>query len=283
MILGGESTDSGSSSSEDRPSDSDADSKSDVSLISVPRTQESVENPRPKDTDQISSLLGKNPCDPQKFGEDVHEDIANRWAGFLTKGIDREAKKDLLQDYPIINNCKSLQAPKLNSEVSSCLNDTIIRQDMYLGRIQEEIGASISALAIPLNKFYSNPTEENKEHLKALADAAKLLCNAHHSISTHRRHVALPYLNNSARKLTEDFPIDDFLFGDKFADRIKSSKDLQRTSLDIKVQAKPSSSKNYQRPNTKYKNKWKYKGKDQSKQNTWKSRQAPYKKKQVYY
>lgn len=279
LVIGEESSSESSSSGDDSDGDHVSNAESNSSLRLTRRSLEREDIPQAGETVgdlPQTSLLGKAPCDPQKFGEDVHGDIASRWSVFLTKGIDREDKKALLESYPFTNNCRPLQAPKLNSEVTSILNESIIRQDMYLGRLQEEIGISISALALPLNKFYSNPLEENKVHLKPLADAAKLLCNAHHSLSTHRRHAIMPYINSSTRKLMEEFPIEESLFGDKFADRIKSSKELQKTSLDIRAPTKPSTSKNYQRPFSKYKNKGKYKGKEPLKSAQWKPRQATF-------
>ncbi|XP_030752918.1 uncharacterized protein LOC115879981 [Sitophilus oryzae] len=135
-------------------------------------------------------------------------------------------------------------------EIATCLNESLNRQDMYLSRIQDEIGVAISALGKPLGNCFPNPSEQSNEFLKPSIDAAKILTNVHHSISTHRRHVILPHLNSSVRKIIEDYPIDEFLFGDKFAEKLKSSKEIQKTSSDLRLQNPSTSSKTTSAPNT---------------------------------
>lgn len=207
-----------------------------------------------------------------------------RWSEFLRKGVEKDDKKALIDSYPIVGNCKELLAPKLNMEIATCLNESLNRQDMYLSRIQDEIGVAISALGKPLGNCFPNPSEQSNEFLKPSIDAAKILTNVHHSISTHRRHVILPHLNSSVRKIIEDYPIDEFLFGDKFAEKLKSSKEIQKTSSDLRLQNPSTSSKNYQRPKykSKYKNQWNYKAKGRNTQGV-SYNQARLKKKRTQY
>lgn len=209
-------------------------------------------------TEDLLSVLGMASQETPKYGENVHEQLASKWTSFLQNGIEREEKKELMGKYPIINNCKPLSGPILNPEIRHCLSENVVRQDLYLSRIQDEMGAAFSALAIPVNLFFSKPTGETNETLKPLVDAAKLLANAHHSLSKHRRHVVLPYVNAKLRKTIEEFPIEENLFGTNLQESLKASKDLERASLEIKSNNKGvhRESKNFKRTYTHHKAKF---------------------------
>lgn len=219
-------------------------------------------NPLPVPDNDALDLLGSKRKADISYAEDIHIEIASRWEDFLKSGIERDEKKKIMDIYPIVGNCKLLAAPRLNVEIQSTMEESVLRQDAFLGRTQDELGAAISALAIPLDKLFSQPSEESKDLLKHIANAAKLLTNVHHSLSSHRRHIILPKVNPTIRKSIEQFPIDELLFGQKFADQLKSTKELKKTSLELKI-ANPKQkfqSKNYKRPwnKSKFKQKGKY-------------------------
>nr|CAI5854065.1 unnamed protein product [Callosobruchus analis] len=72
-----------------------------------------------------------------------------------------------------------------------------------MAKIQEQTGHTLAILGNQLNKQLSKNHEDCKELITSLADAAQLICNVHHAISTHRKYNILPFLKHSARKIVE--------------------------------------------------------------------------------
>ncbi|XP_074029074.1 uncharacterized protein isoform X2 [Leptinotarsa decemlineata] len=224
----------------------------------TPKTTEGPVDTLPDTHPDIISILGCDPRDSNSEGPEVHEQIANRWTSVVNCGIDKAERKTLMDKYPIIKNCKSLSAPVLNPELKTIIGENSNRQDMFLARIQDQLGCAISALSGPLNELFCSPTTETNLTLLRLVESAKLLTDLHHSLSLHRRFMILPSLKPDIRRIIEDFPIEQLLFGEKFTDKVKNSKDILKSSMDLKMnlpfsKSQPSSS-GYQQFKTNPKN-----------------------------
>ncbi|KAJ8972703.1 hypothetical protein NQ314_000070 [Rhamnusium bicolor] len=108
---------------------------------------------------------GADPTAHANPPEDIHGELVVRWSTYLKKGLTKEQRADIMDKYPVPENCSSLKPPALNMEVNACLNEKTIRQDKFLISLQEQIGCSLSALARPMNKLIESPhKEETKRH-----------------------------------------------------------------------------------------------------------------------
>uniref|UniRef100_A0A6P7FNM0 Uncharacterized protein LOC114331119 n=1 Tax=Diabrotica virgifera virgifera TaxID=50390 RepID=A0A6P7FNM0_DIAVI len=139
-------------------------------------------------------------------GPEIHADVAALLSGFLLKGIDKESRNNAIDSYSVISNCPALLPPDINPEIKSCLDANTLKLDTFLEKLQSQLAAGISAIAIPLNEQYKitkeSLTEEKRKELEKKCDPAKIL---------------------------DACPIDDFLFGRSFPDQLKSSNEAGST------------------------------------------------------
>lgn len=195
---------------------------------------EELQVPLASPTPNVTDLLGTDPLALPVVGLSVHEEIANRWLTFTKNGIVKEERKELINKHPIVGNVPSLNPPKLNPEIEGCATEHQLKQDKFLGRLQEQLASAISALAVPFNSFFCSPTEETNIHLSYLADATRLLTDLHHSLSQHRRFEISKTVNQDIKKSLMDMPMDTLLFGTNLSSNIKSSQELKKASEELK-------------------------------------------------
>nr|CAI5833860.1 unnamed protein product [Callosobruchus analis] len=123
--------------------------------------------------------------------------------------------------------------PEIHAEIASRWT-TFCRTETDCSRM--------SAIALPMNVFFSNPSEEMNAHLQHLANGSKLLADVMHSLSRHRRYGLSNTMNNNIRKVVMDRPIEGFLFGEDLSNQIKTAQELKKVSAEIKIQSFPSTS-----------------------------------------
>ncbi|KAL1489613.1 hypothetical protein ABEB36_013561 [Hypothenemus hampei] len=123
-----------------------------------------------------------------------------------------------------------------------------------MAHLQTETGHALSALGRQLNKLLSANTEEEKKSAALLAEVAQLICNVHHSLSTHRKYNILPFVKNTSRKMVEANKTDEFLLGKNFFQNLKDLELARKTGLELKANLssnpKPSMVTNSYRPST---------------------------------
>nr|CAI5822348.1 unnamed protein product [Callosobruchus analis] len=239
-----------SSSSESEDSSNDSTSSSSSSDIGDREyratTQKTVEDIPPQQPGQEIAIpidiLGTNPLESAAVGPEIHAEIASRWTTFCRTGLDKDDRKSLIEKYPSPSNVESLSPPILNAEISACLTENLLKQDKFLSTLQKQIAAAMSAIALPMNVFFSNPSEEMNAHLQHLANGSKLLADVMHSLSRHRRYGLSNTMNNNIRKVVMDRPIEGFLFGEDLSNQIKTAQELKKVSAEIKIQSFPSTS-----------------------------------------
>ncbi|XP_050301501.1 uncharacterized protein LOC126739745 isoform X2 [Anthonomus grandis grandis] len=175
-------------------------------------------------------------------GPEINSDVAALLSGFLTKGIDKENRNATIDSYPCIANCTALQPPIINPEIKSCLDANALKQDNFLRKLQSQLAAGISAIAIPLDQQYEvakkTETEEAKKELEKKCDPVKIFSDVFHALSLHRRHGIVPFLDIGVKKILDDCPIDEFLFGKSFPDQLKSSNEAQCLGSSIRKKAR---------------------------------------------
>nr|CAI5863572.1 unnamed protein product [Callosobruchus analis] len=227
-----------SSSSESEDSSNDSTSSSSSSDIGDREyratTQKTVEDIPPQQPGQEIAIpidiLGTNPLESAAVGPEIHAEIASRWTTFCRTGLDKDDRKSLIEKYPSPSNVESLSPPILNAEISACLTENLLKQDKFLSTLQKQIAAAMSAIALPMNVFFSNPSEEMNAHLQHLANGSKLLADVMHSLSRHRRYGLSNTMNNNIRKVVMDRPIEGFLFGEDLSNQIKTAQELKKSS-----------------------------------------------------
>lgn len=216
-------------------------SDSDAPLANLVKSTSAVQTSLPDEGAQnILSLLSNQSANIK--GPEIHSDVAALLSDFLLKGVEKESRDATINSYPCIANCPALQPPEVNPEIKSCLDANALKQDNFLRKLQTQLAAGISALAIPLDEQYEitkrTATEEMKKELEKRCDPAKIFSDVFHALSLHRRHCIIPFLDSGVKKILDSCPIDDFLFGKSFPEQLKSSNEAQRLGSSIKKKDK---------------------------------------------
>ncbi|KAI5644183.1 hypothetical protein NE865_03836 [Phthorimaea operculella] len=139
---------------------------------------------------EILQILGEDPSDQKSYGENLHKDIATRWAHILTNGLSKENKADLLKQYLPSENCINMKAPILNLEIKAALTELNVKKDLFSQSKQNQISSCLSAIAKVLNWALSSKDSQAQEIIKPLSDAGRLLCDSHYRESQSRRRTS---------------------------------------------------------------------------------------------
>lgn len=186
----------------------------------------------------LLELLGNIPTEKPLEGPPVHEAIVFRWTSVLKDGLNDETKQDLLQKHLPPENLKYLQVPKINPEVQAALSTAqvaqVLRRDERLAEKQKLLIAGASAVAQTLSGILEKPGEDYTMHVQSLSNAGRLLCDLLHTETITRRELISINLNKNFRDTLSDAPADNFLFGQALEERVKSAKNLEKASEDLK-------------------------------------------------
>ncbi|XP_073945722.1 uncharacterized protein [Choristoneura fumiferana] len=185
---------------------------------------------------ELLDLLGETPCKDKKYGPNIQNDLSVRWNHIATSGLSKEARKDLIKDNLIPENCQLIDAPILNAEARAALSDTLIKKDKSLEQKQKQRAAALSCLGDAITKLLSAGNKD-ATYIKPLIIAGRLLCDLQHNDSMIRRSFICSTLKKEIKDHLYKTEIDKYLFGDKLADTIKTAKVINKSGADMKTQA----------------------------------------------
>lgn len=188
--------------------------------------------PEPSLDPELLSALGASTSDTPDFGEPIHDSLANLWPPILRKGLPKEEKGNLMKEYLVPSNCKLLQAPKLNAEISAAVSEVVRTRDKKLDSFQQALGAGTSAINRAMDTMLK--TDDKVRALKSLSDGCRLLTDLHYSFSCDRKKLITPSLDKSFLHMIQDTERDETLFGNTLADKIKASKAIEKQGLQIR-------------------------------------------------
>lgn len=186
----------------------------------------------------MSAILGDDPTSTGEKGPPLCDALVSRWSGYLSEGLKKETREALIAKYKMAENCPLLDAPKLNPEIEISLTPGQIKRDQFSMSIQNKLGRALSAQGSVLNIILSQDASQKTidDNIKtALADSAKLVCEAHYLLSYHRKHELYSSLNTEVQKVAMKSKIDTLLFGEDFQEKYKTAKEVKKTGLDLKA------------------------------------------------
>lgn len=200
----------------------------------APELPETVVQPQatPDLDPEILVALGESTEDAPKFGPPIHENLAKIWQQILKKGVPKEAKEKLLNEYSIPENCPLLQAPKLNVEIAAAITDMSRNRDKKIESAQQQLGVGIAAINRALTILVTS--DEKVQAIKLISDGCRILSDLHFTETQVRTKMLLPGLEKSFLNIIKDAERDDTLFGSKLSDQIKASKVIEKQGLQIK-------------------------------------------------
>ncbi|KAJ3648904.1 hypothetical protein Zmor_020673 [Zophobas morio] len=192
---------------------------------------------------EVELLLGEDPGAKKKDQVELHESLVSRWASWLSDGLPKEIKVQVVDKYPRKGNI-SLEAPELNEEIADTLNETGVRRDQLFNQEQNLAGSALSALGQGITMILKDEEEplDHLELLEKLADAGKLITQLHFQVSSARRAFISPILTKSMKNLLQTSKPGSLLFGEKLTEKIKTAKSMEKIGKEIKASPLPSTS-----------------------------------------
>lgn len=200
--------------------------------LSIPEQNPDKTTNKELDKD-ILELLGVDPSSTVQYGEEIHKELATRLQHITVNGLTKEARKELSQKYLLPSNGILLGAPAINLEIKAALPETLIARDKAIEAKQKLLASAISCIASATSSLLE-PNNQNKELLKKLIDANKLLCDIQHSDSVTRRMFSSSVLKKDVKSQITNSKIDKYLFGENLADTLKTAKAVSKSSAEIK-------------------------------------------------
>lgn len=181
----------------------------------------------------ILAALGEDQSVEEKYGDAIKEIVSSRWQTILQKGCDEKLVQDIIKKYKIPENCKLLEAPKLNLEVIAALNEASKNRDKTLQEKQQELGISLTLLGHAIS-YLLEEEHDIPKILTYLSDAGRLLCSLHFHNTKVRKQLISPLLDKGFLKMTELVIRDEFLFGENLSEKIKNNKMIEKSGEQIK-------------------------------------------------
>lgn len=208
------------------------------SAVSTAPTPDQAESPALTTGDQPSldpvllAALGESSSDTPEYGTSIHDSLANIWLPLLKKGMAKDTKDKILKEYLIPNNCKLLQAPKLNAEISAAVSEVVRGRDKKYVAVQQQLGQGIAAVSRAMDVLLK--TDNKVEALKYLSDGCRILSDTHNFFTKDRMKLITPSLEKSFLHVIQDAERDESLFGGTLPEKIKASKAIERQGQQIK-------------------------------------------------
>lgn len=188
------------------------------------------------DPDLIEAL-GESTCDTPEYGAKIHDNLATLWLPLLRKGVSKENKDKILKEYLIPDNCRLLQSPKLNPEISAAVPDLARNRDKGLMSQQQQLGSGITAVNKALDLLLKG--DNKKEAIQHLSNACRILSDLHALFTHNRIKLITSNLDRNFLHVIKDSERDETLFGSRLPDKIKAAKAIERQGQQIRKPNNP--------------------------------------------
>ncbi|CAG9103837.1 unnamed protein product [Plutella xylostella] len=152
-------------------------------------------------------------------------------------GMPKDSKEKTLKDYLVPDNCRLLQAPKLNAEISAWAPAMVRNRDKTLAASQQQLGLGITAINRGIDILLKS--EDKVQAMKHLSNGCRLLCDSHYLATQSRIKLITPSLDITFLNVVNESERDETLFGSSLSEKIKAAKAIEKQGLQIKKPAKP--------------------------------------------
>lgn len=193
--------------------------------------------------EELEGVLGEDPTNPNKKVVNVHPSLVPRWSTWLTEGLPEDTKKELKDKYPLTGNVR-LEAPELNEEIVSTLNEAGTKRDQLFVAEQNLVGSALSALGEAITMILKDEEEpvDQLQLLEKLSDGGKLLSQLHFQVSSARKSFIAPVLTKPMKELLQKTKPGTLLYGEKLSEKIKTAKSVEKIGRELKTPSAATSS-----------------------------------------
>lgn len=216
--------------------------------------EETIGSIEPELDPDLLSALGESTSDSPDYGDNIHNNLSQLWLPLLRKGMPKENKDKVLKEYLVPDNCRFLQAPKLNAEIAAAVPDMVRNRDKTLTTSQQQLGTGITAINRGMDLLLTS--DDKVQAMKHLSNGCRLLCDSHYLATQTRVKLITPSLDKAFINIINESERDESLFGSSLSDKIKAAKAIEKQGLSIKKT--PKVSKPPQQPSTRpsYQGNW---------------------------
>ncbi|XP_063634935.1 uncharacterized protein LOC134805589 [Cydia splendana] len=182
---------------------------------------------------EILCILGEAKKLDEPLGECIPDELSERWGKILTDGLAKEVKQSLVDKILMPSNFLLARAPKLNPEVAAVINESAKNRDMRLEKAQNQLGRGIAGLANLANDLIKSELDK-LDIIKKISEVTQVLLDLHYEESINRNKLLVPLLDKKFWNKIKGVKRDEYLFGEKLGDKIKNSKDIEKSGQQIK-------------------------------------------------
>ena len=154
-------------------------------------------------------------------------------------GLTSEEKAALCKKYPTPKNCVFFNPPKLNIEVNRAISDNVRARDKRIMEKQEKLAAGMSSIGKAISMLLSRDIADNIPIVEALSDASRLFAEFMHDENLIRRSLILTNVSTSIRETLNATSVDEFLFGCKLVEDLKTAKLVEQSAEDLRLPRPP--------------------------------------------
>lgn len=195
---------------------------------------------------ELLLALGESTDDTPVYGEKILDNLASLWQPLLKKGLPKETKEKVLKEYIVPDNCRLLQAPKLNAEISAAVPDMVRNRDKNLVVTQQQLGTGITAINRAMEVLLKG--QDKTQAVKHLSSACRILSDLHAMNTQNRIKLLTSSLDKTFLHVIQDSERDETIFGIKLSEKIKAAKAIEKQGLQIKKTTVPKPSTSAQAP-----------------------------------
>ncbi|XP_049879693.1 uncharacterized protein LOC126376409 [Pectinophora gossypiella] len=207
----------------------------------------------------LMEILGMDPTQCESYGPEIQKDVGIRFEHYVTTGLARELRKELVDKHKIPINCKLVDAPALNPEMKAALTEWVVKRDKAIEMQQKLLACALSSLGEAITMVLALK-DKQPDLLRLLIDTGRIICERQHNDSLTRRNYVLSTLKQDLKQQLKATKIGNLLFGDNLQETLKSAKAINKSGTDLKApnfsarpkqntNPKPGSSKNWKSSN----------------------------------
>ena len=201
----------------------------------VTPTQDSEDENSDDEVDPLLDSIANELSSEEKLGDKIEEKLAKIIEGRFKSKLNPEVQKAKFEAYNRPENCESLVAPKVNSEIWNNLPQEAMKSDIKWQHIQRAVVKAATATARAAETLLAIQTKSKdlkdqvSSAVRNCTDSIALCGHASREISMKRRQGIKPHLNKQiARICDESVPITGQLFGDTLASTLKDVKEAEK-------------------------------------------------------
>nr|CAH7735780.1 unnamed protein product [Callosobruchus chinensis] len=194
--------------------------------LEEPLSFSSVLGPSITGNQQVSSMLGDNPNQANRFGPNIHEELEA--VGLFISEKDYQLREEK-------TFCPNIYHQK--TEIRSLLPAYALKNDRLLSGLQEQLGAGMAILGSILSQKLGTPDRElilENDAVEKLAEAGQLFANVHQAVSSKRKFEINLFLDIDCRSADVKACLDDYLFGSDFFTKVKANREMKKAADEIR-------------------------------------------------